>query len=50
MGKPVPPLGQPSDAADDRLRVEIVSLQREIGAGVGGDFDPVTRDVGERRR
>ena len=31
MGKPVPPLGQPGDAADDRLWVEIVSLQRELG-------------------
>ncbi len=50
MGKPVPPQGQPSDAADDRLRAEIVSLQREIGAGVGGDFDPVTREQGARAR
>ena len=32
MGKLVPPQGQPGDAADDRLRVEIESLQREIGA------------------
>ena len=28
MGKPVPPQGQPDDVADDRLRVEIESLQR----------------------
>ncbi len=32
MGKPVPPQGQPGDAAYDRLREEIESLQREIGA------------------
>jgi hypothetical protein len=32
MGKLVPPQGQPGDVADDRLRVEIESLQREIGA------------------
>ena len=50
MGRPVPPQGRPGDAADDRLRVEIVSLQREIGAGVGNDFDPVTHEQGARPR
>lgn len=35
MGRPVPPQGQPGDAADDRLRAEIESLQRVIGASVG---------------
>jgi len=32
----------------DRLRAEIEALQREIGTSAGGDFDPVTRDAGER--
>ena len=50
MGKSVPPQGQPGDAAYDRLRVEIEWLQPEIGAGVGGDFDPVTREQGARPR
>ena len=30
MGRAVPPQGRPGDAADDRLWVEIESLQREI--------------------
>ena len=41
MGRPVLPHGQPDDAEYDRLRAEIESLQREIGAGVGNGFDPV---------
>ena len=40
MGKSVSPQGQPGDAAYDRLRVEIESLQREIQSGLGGtDLD-----------
>ena len=41
MGKLVPPQGQPSDAADDRLRVEIESLQSELIGIRQGDEGPV---------
>ena len=50
IGKWVPPQASPAYAEYDRLREEIESLQREIGAGVGADFDPVTWDAGEHPR
>lgn len=45
MGKPVPPQVQSAYAEFDRLREEIESLQREIGAGAA-DHDEVEPDSG----
>lgn len=50
MGKPVPPQGRAGDAADGRLRVEIVSLQRrclDADGAFGAARPPSVQVVGK---